>query len=484
MPKSLPEQPPIVRNLSKPFAIENGLQNRHIAVWGSHGWYFDAAQDRWKWQRARVYQIVEDLLPTSFVQPYLLPMLENAGANVFMPRERDLQRNEVIVDVAGEGSGQMIFATGDTVLKATTELPGFAVGKLPYSDRENPFRQGSHWQFPASPTETATVLWVPEIPESGEYAVYVSYRSLPNSVADARYTVNHRGGATEFSVNQRIGGGTWIYLGTFPFEKGINPDAGSVTLSNESESPNGVITADALRFGGGMGIVSRNGKTSGRPRYMEGSRYYLQTMGMPDTLVYNLTEDWQNDYVDDYRSRGEWVNYLRGAPFGPNKNRMANGLNIPIDVSLAFHTDAGSTGDSSTIGTLMIVGVEGADSTDLFPDGVSRLPAAILAMCCKPRSSMIFGKFTIRISNAAAFGTKITARRFARTFRRRCWNCCPTTILRICSLRSIRDSVSMPAARFTKRCSNFSRPKTGRILWCNRCRSPIFRRLFPAMASG
>ena len=373
LPKSLPEPPPVVRNLSKPFAIENGLQNRHIAVWGSHGWYFDAAEDRWKWQRARVYQIVEDLLPTSFVQPYLLPMLENAGANVFMPRERDLQRNEVIVDVAGEGSGQMIFATGDTVLKATTAQPGFAIGELPYSDRENPFRQGSHWQFPASPTETATVLWVPEIPESGEYAVYVSYRSLPNSVADAKYTVNHRGGATEFSVNQQIGGGTWIYLGTFPFEKGINPDSGSVTLSNEAESPNRVITADALRFGGGMGIVSRNGKTSGRPRYMEGSRYYLQTMGMPDTLVYNLTEDWQNDYVDDYRSRGEWVNYLRGAPFGPNKNRMANGLNIPIDVSLAFHTDAGSTGDSSTIGTLMIVGVEGADSTDLFPDGVSRL---------------------------------------------------------------------------------------------------------------
>ena len=34
----------------------------------------------------------------SFVLPYLVPMLENAGAYVMLPRERDTQINEVIVD--------------------------------------------------------------------------------------------------------------------------------------------------------------------------------------------------------------------------------------------------------------------------------------------------------------------------------------------------------------------------------------------------
>jgi hypothetical protein len=34
----------------------------------------------------------------AYVVPYLAPMLENSGAVVFLPRERDIQVNEVIVD--------------------------------------------------------------------------------------------------------------------------------------------------------------------------------------------------------------------------------------------------------------------------------------------------------------------------------------------------------------------------------------------------
>lgn len=78
--------------------------------------------------------------------------------------------------------------------------------------------------------------WVPTLPAKGEYAVYVSYRTLPNSVNDAKYLVFHNGGVTEFKVNQKIGGGTWVYLGTFEFDKGNN-DYGMVVLSNESSEP-------------------------------------------------------------------------------------------------------------------------------------------------------------------------------------------------------------------------------------------------------
>ena len=41
---------------------------------------------------------MEDIGPLAFTVPYLVPMLENAGANVFLARERDFQTNEVIVD--------------------------------------------------------------------------------------------------------------------------------------------------------------------------------------------------------------------------------------------------------------------------------------------------------------------------------------------------------------------------------------------------
>jgi hypothetical protein len=81
----------VVLNLDRPVQPVAGLAGRHIALWPSHGWYYEHSLGRWEWQRARVFQTVEDLLPMSFVVPYLAPMLEQAGARVFMPRERDVQ---------------------------------------------------------------------------------------------------------------------------------------------------------------------------------------------------------------------------------------------------------------------------------------------------------------------------------------------------------------------------------------------------------
>ena len=63
------------------------------------------------------------------------------------------------------------------------------------------------------------ISYMPKFPEEGRYAVYVSYSTLENSVDDASYTVWHKGEKTEFRVNQQMGGGTWVYLGTFDFDK-------------------------------------------------------------------------------------------------------------------------------------------------------------------------------------------------------------------------------------------------------------------------
>lgn len=68
---------------SRPYAITNGLQQRNIALWHSHGWFFDQEDGRWRWQRARYFETVEDKLTASYVLPFLLPMLENAGVMCF-----------------------------------------------------------------------------------------------------------------------------------------------------------------------------------------------------------------------------------------------------------------------------------------------------------------------------------------------------------------------------------------------------------------
>lgn len=351
------EGPPLVRRAEPPHRPTRGLAGRHVALWPSHGWYYNAASDVWGWQRARLFTTVEDLLTVDLVVSRLTPMLERAGAVVLLPRERDTQRLEVIVDDGAAGYSE----TGDW----RVEAPGFAL-RPAYGAGENPFRLGT-----ARTATGGTATWTPDIPEPGEYAVHVSYAAGDGRSEAARYTVRHAGGTTDVLVNQQIGGGTWVYLGTFRFESGSN---GSVSLAADE----GVtVSADAVRFGGGMGIVARGGSTSGRPRWTEAGRYYEQFAGAP-AVVYNTTGEPNNDYVDDYRSRGEWVNWLRGAPFGPTGHADSPGLGIPVDLSLAWHTDAGIDRDG-TIGTLLIYNVPGMDSTRTFPNGVSRLANRDLA---------------------------------------------------------------------------------------------------------
>ena len=92
---------PWVRNISFPTKVTHGLQNRHLSLWASHGSYYDQKKGCWRWQRPKLFGTTEDLYTQTIVVPYLIPMLENSGAVVFTPRERDWQKEEVIVDNDG-----------------------------------------------------------------------------------------------------------------------------------------------------------------------------------------------------------------------------------------------------------------------------------------------------------------------------------------------------------------------------------------------
>lgn len=356
-----------------------GLDGNIVALWPSHGWYFEPKLNRWEWQRARMFQTVEDMYTHSYVIPFLIPMLENAGAYVWDARERDTHNFGAVVDNDG-GMAQ----TGYTEQKGKHKWEdghdaGFAYLREAYRDFENPFAEGTYRMAKAETNKkkTSTASWSVDMPQAGEYALYISYKSLPNSVHDALYTVNSLEGQRRFHVDQTMGGGVWVYLGTFALAKGMNHDL--VTLSNLSADKNGVVTADAIRVGGGKGnierrvalptpenkaIAARNddlaclGKDSVEYRYVGsgehpwfhlGSRYYLQWSGFPRSVF--STSDGINDYTDDYRSRGAWVNYLAG---GSDVLPGKPGLRIPVDVSFCLHTDAGTTTNDDIIGTLLI----------------------------------------------------------------------------------------------------------------------------------
>ena len=344
-----------VKNISRPNEISRGLQDRHIAIWQSHGNYFKNDKNEWGWQRPRLFCTTEDLFTQSFVLPYVIPMLENAGAIVYTPRERDTQKNEIIVDNDTPNASLYLEVGSKKAHWAAAPRKGFAQKKAIYRDGENPFTDGTCRFIPTERKkknkEQAFAEWVPTLPAKGEYAVYVSYRTLPNSVSDAKYLVFHNGGVTEFKVNQKIGGGTWVYLGTFEFDKGNN-NYGMVVLSNES-SEHGVVCADAVRFGGGMGNITRGGKTSGLPRYLEGARYSAQWAGMPYEVY--AGRKGENDYADDINTRSNTINYLSG---GSVYNPQQPGLGIPLEMTMALHSDAGCSKTDELIGSLGIYTID------------------------------------------------------------------------------------------------------------------------------
>ena len=313
-----------------------------------------------------VTEVSSPYTPTNgFVLPFLVPMLENAGANVLLPRERDCQTAEVIVDNDGCLTGRSVYTenSGDK-LWSQGEGQGFAHLRPQYIDFENPFKEGTYRAIETIKKGNAsTAEWIPEIPSTGQYAVYVSYQTLPNSADDALYTVYHKGGTTQFKVNQQMGGGTWIYLGTFGFNAGRNNEC-KVVLSNLSSKVGRIITADAVKIGGGMGNIAR-GEVSGYPRFCEAARYWLQWAGIPDS-VYSESNG-KNDYTDDYKCRGIWVNYLSG---GSAVNPTEKGLNIPVNMAFAFHSDAGTTLNDSIIGTLGIYYTNAYN--EKFANGASR----------------------------------------------------------------------------------------------------------------
>lgn len=303
--------PPLTLNSDLPYQTQEGLEGKHIALWGSHGWYYNNKLDRWLWQRARLWTTVEDLFTSSYTLPYLVPMLENAGAVVIQPRERDTQTAMVIID-----STAMHEADGVT---------------------------------------TAETI----VPEDGEYAVYIWY--TPDKLASARthLDIEHKDRTTHYQLNMQMGAGTWVYVGKHAF----SPQQ-TARVSVHTSRKN----IRAIRLGGGID------SSANVPRYAVGASEYLRFAGIPDSILdYSKGE---NTYINDFACRGQWVNYLLGGSQLAPKDK---GLNIPIDLCMGFHSDAGVRSGDSIVGTLLIYYYRDDQKSQLLPLGDSRLHCRYLA---------------------------------------------------------------------------------------------------------
>lgn len=158
---------PWVENTSRPNNITNGLKNHHIALWASHGRYYDQTKGFWKWQRPFLFGTTEDLYTQTIVLPFLIPMLENAGAVVFTPRERDPQPHEVIVD----NDSRTPYPTYIEI-DGSRDWEPYPVGfrfQAELNDGDNPFTQGTARQAkPSARVEKQKSIISPRCPKQDD----------------------------------------------------------------------------------------------------------------------------------------------------------------------------------------------------------------------------------------------------------------------------------------------------------------------------
>lgn len=300
------------------YTTDKELWDKTVALWHSHGLYFNNKEQSWMWQRAPVMTSVEDKLTLSYVVQFLLPMLENAGAEVMMPTEREASSFEVI-----HLNGEVEKTTRRRPRKMISQLDAF----------------GEHW-------------------------VSIMYPKVNDAVSAVNVYVYDAVGVTHYKVDQTRGYGTWIYLGKHFFKgKAV------VVVTNESREQGYVVNPD-IRIGGGMGH-------SGEMRIWECASEWLRYAGAPHT-VYSM-KNGEDNYRDDITCRPNWVNWLVG---GTSIYPHGEGLRIPVDVSMALHTDAG-TSLQCIIGTLGIYSSTGYNGKEerakKYPNGYRRTRANELA---------------------------------------------------------------------------------------------------------
>jgi len=232
-----------------------GLAGRTVYIGAGHGWTYTGSS--WALQRPRIERMNEDYGNIDQVTIFA-DYLFNAGATVVPMRPVGFQDNEVVLD-----SGDASFSGS----WSNSVNPSFYIG-------------GQNYRFAsAAATETATATYTPNIPESGLYPVYCWTLQGSDRISGQLYRIRHRGGEHEVRINHRRVGRGWVYLGSYYFDAGISTSNGSVVISNlqpPSGTQTGVVIADAIRFGNGIGDVDRGGGVSTYDRQGEASRYWVQ----------------------------------------------------------------------------------------------------------------------------------------------------------------------------------------------------------------
>lgn len=242
----------------------HGLAGRRIILSAGHGRTWNQRDNWWGWQRDVVhFGEVEDLITPRIVNRWLAPYFENAGANLVVPRERDEQLHEIILDDTDE----------TTVVSG--EWDSFT---LILNQHNDPWLDHALVAPTTEEEGDTSVTWHATIPEEDAYGLRIWYPAVENATTRANLIVHTVEGDVGVVINQQDNQGRWLWIDHFVFPAGNVPIA---TMTTESTDLGRVVVADAIRLGGGMGDYEEGGGVSGLPRWQEFAKSWAKFYGAP-----------------------------------------------------------------------------------------------------------------------------------------------------------------------------------------------------------
>lgn len=287
------------------------LAGKRVVISAGHGFYHHSTLG-WTTQRGLIDGLIEDIHTNEIVMDHLMEYLEGAGAQVITCRARSRTTDEIVIQNDDGAPSYQESGTWYTSLAA-----GW---------------QGSTYRWtPTSPTATSYASFEATPITSDEYPVYVNFRAGANRSPSVQVEVHHAGGIVLREVDQTRDGTRWVYVGTFPFRAG---ELAIVRILGQSAS-SGVVIADAVKIGDGMGDIIRGGSVSGEAKWRECSRYHAESFGAPPTVWNPVATG--NDNADDVTCRPFYAEWW-GA-----------------DLYLSLHTNA-ATGSASGTSTYIYNG--------------------------------------------------------------------------------------------------------------------------------
>ena len=120
---------------------------------------------------------------------------------------------------------------------------GFAASSNWWTSTSQSDRFGTNYRVRATGSVSDAATWNATL-ATRNYEVFVWYSQGANRASEAPFLIYHRNGTAKKAVNQRINGGRWVSLGTYPFNAGT---AQRVALSCWTGSGDYVV-ADAVKF--------------------------------------------------------------------------------------------------------------------------------------------------------------------------------------------------------------------------------------------